>query len=133
MASMCYMRDGRSARRRLGAVVERGSKSIQHTVRGVALLKRSTFYLQYDHDQSHITTESVCDFGRRSATVATEEARRKAPQWRCVNEEDMEKVRTLREDEHLRARFENSALWSCSLCPTFNAIWTAMSAHLEET
>ncbi|EIW59873.1 uncharacterized protein TRAVEDRAFT_47175 [Trametes versicolor FP-101664 SS1] len=87
----------------------------------------------YDHDQSHITTESVCDFGRRSATVATEEARRKAPQWRCVNEEDMEKVRTLREDEHLRARFENSALWSCSLCPTFNAIWTGMSAHLEET
>ncbi len=75
--------------------------------------------LQYEHDEDHVTM--------------LQEERRKIPEWRRVDDEDMEKVRASEEDELPDADFEKSAVWSCSLCPAFDAIWTEMSAHLEQT
>lgn len=63
-------------------------------------------------------------------------AHRSIPKWRPADDEDMEKVRAPREDTFPNVdfeRFERSAMWSCSLCPAFDAVWKAMSAHLEET
>lgn len=77
-------------------------------------------WLQYEHDERHV-------FGRLGILKTV-------PTWRSVSDEDMEKARVLREDSYLKANFNGSvALWSCSLCATFDTTWWAMSAHLETT
>lgn len=52
--------------------------------------------------------------------------------WRRADDEDMEKVRALRDVKHLREDFDRKALWWCSLCPAYNASWNLMTAHLEK-
>ncbi|KAL1940717.1 hypothetical protein VTO73DRAFT_7758 [Trametes versicolor] len=72
----------------------------------------------YRHDESHRTGDV------ESAT----------PRWRRVDDEDMERVRVLRliPPEPETGLYDTS-LWSCSLCPAFDAKRTIMAKHLEES
>ncbi|EIW59894.1 uncharacterized protein TRAVEDRAFT_71786 [Trametes versicolor FP-101664 SS1] len=58
-------------------------------------------------------------------------ARRRAPVWRHADDEDMAKLRALHATQAEQA-YADYFLWSCSLCPRFDARPAAMTAHLEE-
>ncbi|EIW59875.1 uncharacterized protein TRAVEDRAFT_47177 [Trametes versicolor FP-101664 SS1] len=73
----------------------------------------------YTHDEDHRT-------GQAGKSVV--------PKWRRVSDKDMGKVRTLRVLESYHATdFYDRALWSCSLCPAFDAKGATMAKHLQES
>ncbi|EIW59897.1 uncharacterized protein TRAVEDRAFT_20163 [Trametes versicolor FP-101664 SS1] len=55
------------------------------------------------------------------------------PEWRRVDEEDMIKIRAVKDDEYWKTDFDTHCWWSCSLCPNFDERSDEMAIHLEET
>lgn len=87
---------------------------------------RRCLYLQYKHEVDPTTYDSM-------GTIEEVSHGTQFPEWRRVDEEDMIKIRAVKEEEFWKTDFDSHCWWSCSLCPNFDERSDEMAIHLEET